>query len=85
MSGDQAAAEENELETLVKLLGSQLKESGWIEAELARKQAAGEKIVNIHEVSMEATLSEGKPAATTGEAPTGERVEEEKREGGGEK
>jgi len=51
-------AEEDELESLVKLLGSQLRESGWIESELARKQVAGEKLVNIHDFELQSTTTE---------------------------
>lgn len=51
LSADLASpTQEDELESLVKLLGSQIKDSGWVEAEIARKKAAGEPLVNVHDL-----------------------------------
>ena len=41
----------DELETLVKTLSQQISSTGWVEAELARKRAAGEPLVQAFSIS----------------------------------
>lgn len=40
-----------DLDDLIKALSAQITETGWVEEEIARKQAAGEPLVNVFELA----------------------------------
>ena len=61
MSDDDAV-----LEDLVKTLGRQIASTGWVEAELARKKAAGEPLIKILSVGEEITAGGGGSSGGSG-------------------
>lgn len=61
MSDDDAV-----LEDLVKTLGRQIASTGWVEAELARKKAAGEPLIKILRVGEEITAGGGGSSGGSG-------------------
>ncbi len=57
-----SASEAADLDSLVRSLSAQISSTGWVDAELARKSAGGEPVVNIFDIAAAVKAEEEKEA-----------------------